>query len=208
MVDLDQSWRRAGDVEAPTDLVRTRKLVAELGEFGVFWVENPLPYPDCPATSGCAPTSRTCGSPRAACTARFRTAALAGARRPRRLPDGRRALDRHAARRTLAELALLKHRHYTPRTWTNGIGLLANLHVAAGVGGGPYFEVPLRPARLDPAAPRLHAGRAASTPISDTVSGFLRRRGAVAGGFSLPLIQIRYRRYPDAQVYALRSVGP
>ena len=25
-------------------------------------------------------------------------------------------------------------RHYTPHTWTNGLGLLVNLHVAAGVG--------------------------------------------------------------------------
>ena len=32
-----------------------------------------------------------------------------------------------------------------PHTWTNGLGLLANLHVAAGVGGGPYLEVPYDP---------------------------------------------------------------
>jgi len=51
--------------------------------------------------------------------------------------------------RTIAELALLRHRWFTPHTWTNGLGLLANLHVVAGVGGGPYVEFPLRPARLD-----------------------------------------------------------
>ena len=32
-----------------------------------------------------------------------------------------------------------------PHTWTNGIGLLANLHVAAGVGGGPFIEFPYDP---------------------------------------------------------------
>lgn len=42
--------------------------------------------------------------------------------------------------RTLAELALRRNRWFTPHTWTNGIGLLANLHVCAGVGGGPYLE--------------------------------------------------------------------
>ncbi len=47
--------------------------------------------------------------------------------------------------RTLAELAHLRHRSFTPHTWTNGIGVLANLHVAAGVGGGPYFEYPYDP---------------------------------------------------------------
>ena len=41
-----------------------------------------------------------------------------------------------ARARTLAELALARNRWFTPHTWTNGIGVLANLHVAAGVGAG------------------------------------------------------------------------
>jgi L-alanine-DL-glutamate epimerase-like enolase superfamily enzyme len=47
--------------------------------------------------------------------------------------------------RTLAELALRRNRWFTPHTWTNGIGLLANLHACAGVGGGPYVEFPYDP---------------------------------------------------------------
>ena len=47
--------------------------------------------------------------------------------------------------RRLAELALAKGRWYSPHTWTNGIGLLANLHVATGVGGGPFLEFPYDP---------------------------------------------------------------
>jgi D-galactarolactone cycloisomerase len=47
--------------------------------------------------------------------------------------------------RTFAELALRRNRWFTPHTWTNGIGLLANLHVCAGVGGGPYLEYPYDP---------------------------------------------------------------
>jgi D-galactarolactone cycloisomerase len=47
--------------------------------------------------------------------------------------------------RTIAEVALARNRWFTPHTWTNGIGLLANLHVAAGVGGGPYLEYPYDP---------------------------------------------------------------
>ena len=34
---------------------------------------------------------------------------------------------------------------FTPHTWTNGIGLLANLHLSAGIGGGPYLEFPYDP---------------------------------------------------------------
>ena len=47
--------------------------------------------------------------------------------------------------RTVAEFALLRHCWFTPHTWTNGLGLMANLHVAAGVGGGPYIEFPFDP---------------------------------------------------------------
>ena len=43
------------------------------------------------------------------------------------------------------ELALARNRWFTPHTWTNGLGLLANLHVAAGVGGGPFIEFPYDP---------------------------------------------------------------
>ena len=47
--------------------------------------------------------------------------------------------------RTLADLALRRNRWFTPHTWTNGIGLLANLHVCCGVGGGPFLEFPYDP---------------------------------------------------------------
>ena len=40
---------------------------------------------------------------------------------------------------------MLANRWFTPHTWTNGLGLLANLHVVAGVGGGPYLEFPYDP---------------------------------------------------------------
>ena len=69
--------------------------------------------------------------------------------------------------RTLADLALRRNRWFTPHTWTNGIGLLANLHVCCGVGGGPVSGVPLRPARVDAGAARLHARRAAAGRRAD-----------------------------------------
>ena len=53
--------------------------------------------------------------------------------------------------RTLAELALRRNRWFTPHTWTNGIGVLANLHVCAGVGGGPFLEFPYDPPGWTPA---------------------------------------------------------
>src|SRR5919201_4873787 len=62
-------------------------------------------------------------------------------------PDVVLAVGMHRAR-LVAELALVRNRWFTPHTWTNGIGLLANLHVAAGVGAGPFLEYPFDPPGL------------------------------------------------------------
>jgi L-alanine-DL-glutamate epimerase-like enolase superfamily enzyme len=40
----------------------------------------------------------------------------------------------------IARTALQRGLAFTPHTWGNGIGLLANAHLAAGVGGGPWLE--------------------------------------------------------------------
>lgn len=145
MVDLNQSWRTAGDVAQATDRVTTRHVIEQLRDLGVFWVEEPLPYAD---LDGLTELRRTTGM------------RLAGGEM---LDDPtavltyleRDALDVYqtdavlslgmSRTRTVAELAQLRHRQFTPHTWTNGIGLLANLHVAAGVGGGPWIELPYDP---------------------------------------------------------------
>ena len=45
----------------------------------------------------------------------------------------------------VARRVLGRGRWFTPHTWTNGIGLLANLHLTAAAGGGPYLEFPYDP---------------------------------------------------------------
>jgi len=52
--------------------------------------------------------------------------------------------------RELAERVTARGHFFTPHTWTNGIGLLANLHLTAGVGGGPYLEFPYDPTGWTP----------------------------------------------------------
>ena len=47
--------------------------------------------------------------------------------------------------RQVAERVHARGLWFTPHTWTNGIGLLANLHLTAGVGGGPFLELPFDP---------------------------------------------------------------
>jgi len=146
MVDLNQGWRMAGDTSPSIDGVTARRIAARLADDGVLWVEEPLAGVDLrglAALRASAPGTR-----------------IAGGEMTRTFTEGLAALDADAfdvyqpdavlaggmsRTRTLAEIALARNRWFTPHTWTNGIGLLANLHVAAGVGGGPFLEFPYDP---------------------------------------------------------------
>jgi L-alanine-DL-glutamate epimerase-like enolase superfamily enzyme len=145
IVDLNQWWRMAGDISSALDVAAVRRIAAELAELGVTWLEEPLPAAD---VAGMRMLREQCGI------------RVAGGEMARSVPE---LLDAMAAgaldvvqpdvvlavgmlrARTVAELALQQGRWFTPHTWTNGLGLLANLHVAAGVGGGPYLEFPYDP---------------------------------------------------------------
>ena len=145
MVDLNQGWRMAGDISPALDIAAVRRLAMELRELGVLWLEEPLPRGD---LAGMRMLREQTG---------IRVAGGEMARTPDELMSalGADALDviqpdvvlsvGLLRTRTIAELAHLRHRWFTPHTWTNGLGLLANLHVVAGVGGGPYVEFPYDP---------------------------------------------------------------
>jgi len=145
MVDLNQAWRMPGDIEPALDPGSVRRTVEELRELGVLWVEEPLPGAD---VTGYARLRAETG------------VRIAAGEMTRTLPELLAYLDADALdvyqpdavlavgmsrARLIAELALFKNRWFTPHTWSNGFGLLVNLHVAAGVGGGPFFEFPYDP---------------------------------------------------------------
>jgi L-alanine-DL-glutamate epimerase-like enolase superfamily enzyme len=146
MVDLNQGWRMAGDTSLALDVVAARRVARALAEYEVLWVEEPLAGTDLRGL--------------AALRASSPGIRIAGGEMTRTFHEALAALDADAfdvvqsdvvlaagmlRTRTIAELALARNRWFTPHTWTNGIGLLANLHVAAGVGGGPFLEVPYDP---------------------------------------------------------------
>lgn len=151
MVDLNQSWRMAGDVRRSLEPVTVRRFAAALAELDVFWLEEPLPLDD---LSGLRSVRDATG------------VRVAGGEMVRTFPEllelvNADALDVYQPdvalaagmlrARTIAELALARNRLFTPHTWSNGVGLLANLHVTAGVGGGPYLEFPYDPPTWTPA---------------------------------------------------------
>jgi L-alanine-DL-glutamate epimerase-like enolase superfamily enzyme len=145
MVDLNQWWRMAGDILPGLDAQGARRVIDALTELGAVWVEEPLAGDD---LTGMRMLREQTGT------------RIAGGEMARTFDELRRALEHDAldvlqpdvvlalgisGARTVADLALRRNRWFTPHTWTNGIGLLANLHTCCGVGGGPYLEYPYDP---------------------------------------------------------------
>jgi len=145
MVDLNQGWRMPGDIAPALDPARVLSLADELANLGVFWLEEPLVASD---VRGYADLRSATGL------------RIAGGEMARTLAELLAFMDEDALdvyqpdvvlsvglerARTLAGLVRARGRFFTPHTWTNGIGLLANLQVTAGVGGGPFLEVPYDP---------------------------------------------------------------
>lgn len=143
MCDLNQWWRMAGDLSSALDLTQVRRIAAELADLGVFWLEEPLPGGDLAGMRDLRDRVRVAGGEMARTPAELLAALDADALDVYQ-PDVVLAVGMLRTR-TIAELALLKNRWFTPHTWTNGLGLLANLHVVAGVGGGPFVEFPWDP---------------------------------------------------------------
>jgi D-galactarolactone cycloisomerase len=145
LVDLNQWWRMPGDIAPGLGPQEARKVIGRLADHDVLWVEEPLAGGD---LTGMRMLRETTG------------VRIAGGEMARSFAELSLAFDHDAldvyqpdvvlalgisAARTLADLALRRNRWFTPHTWTNGIGLLANLHVCCGVGGGPYLEFPYDP---------------------------------------------------------------
>jgi D-galactarolactone cycloisomerase len=190
MVDLNQGWRMAGDTRPSLDPVAARRIAARLAELDVLWVEEPLAGTD---LAGLAALRASAPGIR-----------IAGGEMTRTFAEGLAALDADAfdvyqpdvvlaagmlRTRTIAELALARNRWFTPHTWTNGIGLLANLHVVAGVGGGPFIEFPYDPPGWTPE--RRDAFLA--EPIRPDASGVL--RVPTVPGIGAVLDEAAIRRY-------------
>ena len=150
MVDANQGWRMAGDRGPRWDVPTAIQCANALEPLGVYWLEEPLPTED---VEGYA-TLRRRTSLRIAAGEMVR-----GAFEARDLllrggvdviqPDAVLAGGLGGCRR-IAALADLCGRAFTPHTWSNGLGLLANLHLALAVSTCPYVEVPLDPPAWTP----------------------------------------------------------
>jgi D-galactarolactone cycloisomerase len=145
MVDANQGWRMAGDRSARWDVATATQCARALEPLGVYWLEEPLRTDD---VEGYALLRRRTGI------------RLAAGEMVRSLFEARDLILRGGVDivqpdvvlaggvggcRRIAALADLCGRAFSPHTWTNGFGLVANLHLAVAVSTCPYLEVPLDP---------------------------------------------------------------
>jgi L-alanine-DL-glutamate epimerase-like enolase superfamily enzyme len=149
LVDANQGWRMPGDIGARWDVARAAQTARELERLGVYWLEEPLPTHDYDGYR--ALRRRT--DMRIAAGEMVRTEHEV---RDLILRGGVDVIQCDAVLaggvggvRRVAALAGLAGRTWSPHTWSNGFGLLVNLHAALGLSTCPYVEVPLDPPALD-----------------------------------------------------------
>ena len=150
MIDANQGWRMPGDLTPRWDVVTAAAFARELERLGVYWLEEPLPTDD---IEGYA-TLRGLTDLRIAAGEMVRSAAEA---RDLVLRGGVDVVQTDVVLsggigggRRVAELADREGRTWTPHTWSNGYGLLANLHAALAFSTCPYVEVPYDPPAWSP----------------------------------------------------------
>jgi L-alanine-DL-glutamate epimerase-like enolase superfamily enzyme len=151
MVDCNQAWRMPWDTAPPWTLDRATEVAEALAAESVYWMEEPLHRGD---YAGYAELRRRVG---------IRIAGGEMTREPYELREllARDCLDVFqpdcvctGGITGLAALAAdvdAAGRVFTPHTWGNGIGLLANLHLTAGTVDAPFIEYPFDPPEWTPA---------------------------------------------------------
>ena len=145
MVDANQGWRMPGDLRPRWDVATAIACARALEPLGVEWLEEPLRTDD---VDGYAALRRAT-SLRIAAGEMVRDAAQARDLVVRGgvdvvQPDVVLAGGIGGARR-IAAVADLHGRMWSPHTWSNGYGLVANLHAALAFSTCPYVEVPFDP---------------------------------------------------------------
>jgi D-galactarolactone cycloisomerase len=149
MVDAKHGWRTAGDLAPRWDVATAAQCARELEGLGVYWLEEPLRGDDPEGYRAL----RGLTAMRIAAGEMVRTAAEARDLIVRGgidviQTDVVLAAGGMSGCRRVAALAELHGRTWSPHTWSNGYGLLANLHLALAVSGCPYVEVPYDPPPL------------------------------------------------------------
>jgi D-galactarolactone cycloisomerase len=145
MVDANQGWRMPGDLTPRWDRATAAAFAMELERLGVYWLEEPLPTEDIDGYAELAQSSDL----RIAAGEFVRSAAEARGLVVRGKIDVVQSdvvlIGGISGARDIAATADRERRMWSPHTWSNGYGLLVNLHAALAFSTCPYLEVPYDP---------------------------------------------------------------
>ena len=149
MVDCNQGWRMSWDVYAPWSLKDAVKVARELERLGVYWMEEPLHRADRAGMRRLREMVdvRVAGGEMTRELYEFRDLITEGCLDVLQ-PDAALVGGLTGLRR----VGLMAQEHnlvFTPHTWTNGIGVVANAHLTAGIADAPFLEFPYDPPEWD-----------------------------------------------------------
>jgi len=144
MVDANQGWRMPGDLTPRWQQNTAEAFVHELERIGVYWLEEPLPTDDLDGYAALSGNGvRIAAGEMVRSAAEARALVLRGGvdvvQTDVVLAGGIEGARRVASQAREAGSA------WSPHTWSNGYGLLANLHAALAWSDCPYLEVPFDP---------------------------------------------------------------
>ena len=144
MVDANQGWRMPGDLTPRWDRRTAHEFAHELARLGVYWLEEPLPTDDLEGYAELARNGvRVAAGEMVRTTAEARDLVVRGdvdvVQTDVVLAGGIEGCRR------VAEIAERNGSWWSPHTWSNGYGLLANLHAALAFSRCPFVEVPYDP---------------------------------------------------------------
>lgn len=149
MVDCNQGWRQPWDTQAAWTLKDAIAVARELERLGVYWMEEPLHRGDL----GGMRALREAVDVRVAAGEMTRQAhelrdLIVGGCVDILQPDAALVGGITGLRR----VAIMAQEHnlvFTPHTWTNGMGLMANTHLVAGLCNASLIEFPYDPPEWD-----------------------------------------------------------
>jgi L-alanine-DL-glutamate epimerase-like enolase superfamily enzyme len=145
MVDCNQGWRMPWDTASPWTFKDALAVARELERIGVYWMEEPLHRADRAGMRllRAATDVRIAGGEMTRELHEFRELITAGSLDVLQ-PDAALVGGITGLRR-VALMALEHNLLFTPHTWTNGMGVTANAHLAAGLADAPFLEYPYDP---------------------------------------------------------------
>jgi L-alanine-DL-glutamate epimerase-like enolase superfamily enzyme len=145
LVDCNQGWRLPWDTEAAWTLKDALAVARELERLDIYWMEEPLHRADHAGMRALreATDVRIAGGEMTRQVHELRD--LIGAGCLDVLQPDVALVGGITGLRRIAIMALEYNLVFTPHTWTNGMGVTANAHLAAGLAESPLLEYPFDP---------------------------------------------------------------